>query len=234
VGIGVFQADQRGIGVADGDYLVTLVAEDALTHALGVRAVVHQQNAAHFFAGAVAAALRLLMVFCGRPVRIRSWMDKKGRMATILCAWSLLTPGNFCISATGALLISTPVRVTVDCWTGGGGAGAGCVAVTAVAVTVVAASPAAPPVAGGVARASGFRSMAELSATVETETSELTPWVPAATGGTLAGMVGRRPVICGLPDLAAMFIVGLVRKVPKKWFIRLVLVWVSSSYFMRA
>ena len=59
VGIGVFQADQRGIGVADGDYLVTLIAEDALTHALGVRAVVHQQNAAHFFAGAgVAESLR--------------------------------------------------------------------------------------------------------------------------------------------------------------------------------
>ena len=52
VGIGVFQPDQRRIGVADGDYFVALIAEDALTHALGVRAVVHQQNAAHFFAGA--------------------------------------------------------------------------------------------------------------------------------------------------------------------------------------
>jgi len=91
VGIGVFQADQRGIGVADGDHLVTLIAEDALTHALGVRAVVHQQNAAHFCAGAgvaepLEAGLRLLMVFCGRPTRIKSWMDKNGRKATILCA----------------------------------------------------------------------------------------------------------------------------------------------------
>src|ERR1017187_1998600 len=51
VGIDVVEADQRGIGIADGHHFIAFFAEDALSHALGVRAVVHQQNTAHGLSG---------------------------------------------------------------------------------------------------------------------------------------------------------------------------------------
>ena len=47
VGIDVFEANQRGIAVANGHDFEAFFAEDPFAHALGVRAVVSQQNAAH-------------------------------------------------------------------------------------------------------------------------------------------------------------------------------------------
>ena len=58
VGIDVFQADQRRIGVRDGDDFVALFAQDTLADALRVRAIVHQQDAAHYgFFGSCSGCL---------------------------------------------------------------------------------------------------------------------------------------------------------------------------------
>ena len=51
VRIDILQADQGRVAIADGDYFVALLAEDALAHALGVRAVIGEQDAGHQFPG---------------------------------------------------------------------------------------------------------------------------------------------------------------------------------------
>src|SRR5207248_725250 len=138
------------------------------------------------------AGFRFWIAFLETPTRIRSFSDKNGRAATMRLAMSLLIPGSFAISASVALLTSTPVRVMTAAGV------AGC----AGAVPAGAASPAA----GTAARASGLVLSALGSAAICAPTS-VTPFAPApaAVAGTLAGIEGRKPVICGLPDLAAGF-----------------------------
>ncbi len=57
VGIHVVQPHERGFGVADRHYFVTFVGQDALAHPLGVRAIIHQQNAAHCLAAGCAGGV---------------------------------------------------------------------------------------------------------------------------------------------------------------------------------
>src|ERR1051325_7496733 len=120
-------------------------------------------------------------------------------MATILLAMTLLIPGNFANSASVAEFRSTPVRVMATGWVAGGG--------------VVAAGTPAEDAAAAAPRASGLLFRALASVTIAAETSEV-PWAPAAMAGTLAGMVGRNPVICGVPDFAAAVMSGCCAKGP--------------------
>src|SRR6185437_2745322 len=55
VGVYVGQSDQRRIGIAHRDHFIAILAEDALTHALCVWTIVHQQNAAHCLPEAAGA-----------------------------------------------------------------------------------------------------------------------------------------------------------------------------------
>ena len=47
--VGIRETHERGLAIADRDDLIALVAQDALAHALGVGAVVGQQDSAHDF-----------------------------------------------------------------------------------------------------------------------------------------------------------------------------------------
>ena len=44
----ILQAQQRRVAIGDGDYPVSFFAQDALAHALGVRAMFGQQNSRHY------------------------------------------------------------------------------------------------------------------------------------------------------------------------------------------
>ena len=102
-----------------------------------------------------------------------------------------------------------------------------------------AAAPSAGGVAGAVApgatgeRTSSPLSMAELAPGCEMVTS-LVPSVGCAVAGTLTGMVGRKPSVGGVPDLAAWLMSGLPLKTLIMREGRPRLVWFSISYFWRA
>ena len=113
VGIDIIQADQRGIGVADGDDFVAFFAEDALAHALGVRAVVHQQNTAHCFAGDVGClsagrrggrlrllVFLLLLVLFGLGLLLL-FLDRQGLLLFFFLRsdWAFFTASCCCLSA---------------------------------------------------------------------------------------------------------------------------------------
>ena len=229
VGIDVVQPDQRGIGVADGDDFVAFVAEDALAHALGVRAVVHQQDAAHFVCGLGrrrGCGCRLQLVD-GLLARLRRGSDRSsernGRAATIRLAISLLMPGSFAISASVAR-VQIDARARDGRW----------------------ARSAAPDVRrrrrGSVPRLRLRRAhpgccSARSDRPRSARATSVTPVRrrPPRSPGTLAGIVGRKPGHRrGARFRRRASYPGAALNGPQTWLMRPRLVRFSISYFMRA
>src|SRR5262245_12635777 len=171
--VDIVQANQRRVGTAYGDYLVSFFAQDTLAHSLGVRAVIDKQDAAHFF-----------FFFC----------------------WSLL-------------LSFIPAGAGVELWPDW---------------LAAAAAAACSGVWPAELRTSGFWSITFASGWTATTSPLVAVAVPAAVGGMLSGIVGRKPVICGLPDLAACDISGRPLNGPQTLPRKLRSVRFSISYFMRA